>query len=154
MIKKVQDNAQGLYGCFDIYVNGKIHTRKKNTIMNTVLDQVIRCYLAESPDLEIKYLALGTGNTAVTNSDTQLDNEIFRTPITVQEETGVGVLKTEFIVLDTEAVAQIEEIGIFGGSSASASANTGTLISRILWSKNKTNSEELNIIRTDRVVRA
>jgi hypothetical protein len=98
-------------------------------------------------------MALGTGNTAITNTDTTLDTEIFRTPITLQEDVTTGEIVTTFTVLDSEAVGSLEEIGIFGGSTATASADTGTLISRILWSKVKTNSEEIEFRRTDKVVR-
>jgi hypothetical protein len=144
----------GIQGQFEIYVNGKLHQKIKNRIMNTVLQQMIRVYQGQNPDLEIKYLALGTSNTPITDTDTTLGNEIFRTAITEQNEVSLGTLRTEFVILDTEAVGLIKEIGLFGGSTATASANSGTLISRILWSKNKTNNEELNIIRTDKVVRA
>ena len=144
----------GASGKFDIYVNGKLEASISNRLMNAVLDDLAECYQGTAPDLEIKYLALGTGNTAVTNSDTTLDTEIFRTPVTSQTKTGTGAVQTDFVVLDSEAVASIEEVGIFGGASATASADTGVLISRILWSKVKTNSEELNIVRTDTISRA
>jgi hypothetical protein len=107
----------------------------------------------ETPDLEIKYLALGTSNTPVTVLDTKLGVEIFRTPIAAQSITAKGELTTEFIVLYNVAGGQIEEIGIFGGSTATSTADSGTLISRILWSKAKTNSEELNFRRIDRLSR-
>ena len=144
----------GVQGQFEIYVNGKLDKKIKNTIMDTVLDQFIEVYQAQSVDLEIKYLALGTSATTVTNTDTQLGSEIFRTPITEQIKAATGTLRTEFVILDTEGVGLIEEIGLFGGSTATSSADTGTLISRILWSKNKTSNEELNIIRTDTIIRA
>jgi hypothetical protein len=121
--------------------------------MDTVLEQLVGCFKGDSPDIEIFYLALGTGNTAVTDTDTTLDTEIFRTPISVQTDVDTGEILTEFIVLDSEAVGNIEEIGIFGGSTATASADTGTLISRILWSKIKTSSEEYTFRRTDKITR-
>lgn len=145
--------CNGVYGGYEIYINGKYLETVKNRIMNTVLDQFVGCYKGNSTDLEIFYLALGTGNTAITDTDTTLDNEIFRTQISTQTDVGTGEILTEFIVLDTEAVAQIEEIGIFAGSTATSSADTGTLISRILWNKNKTASEEITFRRTDKVVR-
>ena len=143
----------GIYGGYDIYINGVYSETIKNRIMDTVLEQLIACYKGDAPDLEIFYLALGTDNTAVTDSDTQLGAEIFRTPISVQSDVSTREILTEFIVLDVEAVASIEEIGIFAGSGCSAAANSGTLISRVLWSKVKTSSEEIAFRRTDKISR-
>lgn len=126
----------------------------KNKVMDNVLNQLIgSLHQGINPNIEIKYLALGTSNTPVTTSDTKLGNEIFRTPIINQELTATGELTTDFVVLDTEAVGSIREVGIFGGSTATSSLNTGILISRILWTKEKTSSEELNFKRIDRIGR-
>ena len=124
-----------------------------NRIMDAALDELIKVLQGLPVDLEIEYMALGTNNTAITNTDTQLGTEIFRTPPISETKTATGTLRTVFTVLDSEAVAQIEEIGIFGGSTAGAGANTGTLISRILWSRNKTANEEIQFTRTDRMTR-
>jgi len=142
----------GWEGTFIIECNGKKEVIK-NRVMNAALDELIKVLQGQSTDLEIKYLALGTSNTPVTDSDTQLGNEIFRTPYTTREKTNTGEITHKFVVLDTEAVGQIEEIGIFGGSTATSDPNTGVLISRILWSRNKTNSEEINFTRIDRITR-
>jgi len=153
MIEKI-----GWHGQFKILTKNKItgeikEETKFNRVMNEVLDQLSKVLQGDTPDLEIQYLALGTGNTAITDSDTTLDNEIFRTPYTLRSVTGLGILEHTFIVLDTEAVGSIKEIGIFGGSTATASADTGTLISRILWTKEKTNAEEIQFTRIDSVGR-
>lgn len=133
---------------------GEIKTEVvKNKIMDTVLSQLIGALQGNSPNLEIKYCALGTSNTPITVLDTKLGNEIFRTPIVSQSGTATGEVTTDFLVLATEAVGSIEEIGIFGGSTATSTKDTGTLISRILWSKTKTNSEELTIKRIDKILR-
>lgn len=140
-------------GKYDIYINKKFKESVKNRIMNTVLDQIIEAYQGVNPDLEIKYLALGTSNTSISDTDTVLGAEIFRTPIVTQSKTGTGEIQTDFTVLSTEAIGQIEEIGIFGGTSASGTVDTGTLISRILWSHDKTSSEEIAFKRTDKIIR-
>jgi hypothetical protein len=128
---------------------------KINRVMNTVLDKLIKTLQGDAPDLEIEYLALGTGSTAITDTDAALDTEIFRTPYTVRDDTtGNGIMEHTFVVLDTEAVATIEEIGIFAGAAAGAAADSGTLISRILWHKVKTASEEIQFIRTDTIERS
>jgi hypothetical protein len=125
----------------------------KNRIMDTVLSQLIGAMKASAPDLEIKYLALGDSSTAVTDTDTQLGNEVFRTAYATRTDGVTGELKHNFVVLDNEAVGTINEIGIFGGSTATSTANSGTLISRILWSRTKTPSEEIQFIRTDKIAR-
>jgi hypothetical protein len=143
----------GVMGSYDIYINGKYSETVKNRIMDAVLEKLVGVYKGDAPDLEMLYLALGTDNTAVTDSDLTLGNEIFRTPISSQSDTATGEILTEFIVLDSEAVGNIEEIGIFAGSTATASADTGTLVSRILWSKVKSSSEEITFRRTDKISR-
>lgn len=125
----------------------------KNKVMDSVLNKLIGVLQGTAPDLQIKYLALGTSNTAVTTNDTKLGAEIFRTAVVSQSATNTGEITTEFVILDNEAVGTIEEIGIFGGTTATLVADTGTLISRILWHKEKTNSEELSIKRIDKVGR-
>ncbi|WP_010249233.1 hypothetical protein [Acetivibrio cellulolyticus] len=125
----------------------------KNKVMDNVLNQLMGTLQGITPNLEIKYLALGTSNTAITTSDTKLGNEIFRTPISSQATGYIGELITDFVVLNNEAVGNIQEIGIFGGITATIVKDTGTLISRILWSKVKTNSEELNFKRIDKIGR-
>jgi len=140
-------------GTYDIYINGKLHETLHNTIMNYALDELVKSLQGITPNLQVKYLALGTANTAITNTDTLLGNEIFRTPISLQTKTSTGEVTTDFVVLKAEAVATIEEIGIFVGTSANASLNTGTLISRILWHHIKTDTEEINFKRIDRMVR-
>lgn len=149
----------GWQGIWNIQIKNKDtgqieETQIKNRVMNAALDELLKVLQGNTTDLEVAYLALGTSNTAVTDTQTQLGTEIFRTQLQSSSKTGTGELTSLFIVLDSEAVGQIEEIGIFGGSSASASANSGTLISRILWSRNKTASEEIQFTRIDRIVRS
>lgn len=125
-----------------------------NRVMNAVLNDFADSLTGSAVDLQIKYLALGTGNTAITDSDLVLDTEIFRTaPTSGPTLTGTGEVTTEFYVLDSEAIGQIEEIGIFAGSTATVSADSGILLSRILWSRNKTSSEEITFKRIDRIIR-
>lgn len=123
-----------------------------NKVMDSALNGLVKALSGDS-NIQIKYLALGTSSAAITNADTKLGNEIFRTPISNQELSGTGELTTDFIVLDSEAVGSIREMGIFGGSAATSTKDSGVLISRILWSREKTNSEEINIKRIDRIGR-
>jgi len=130
-----------------------IITKITNRVTDALLNELIESLQGTAPDIQIKYLALGTSNTPASNTDTQLGAEIFRTAVTAQTKTGVGELATDFTVLDVEAVGAIEEIGLFGGSTATAAANSGVLLSRILWHKVKTASEEITFRRIDKITR-
>jgi hypothetical protein len=136
-------------------VDGKITQETvKNRVMDSALDALANCLLGITPDFEVAYMALGTGNSPISDLDVTLNTEIFRTAPTVAPvKTNTGEITTEFTLLDSEAVATIEEIGIFCGSSATASANTGNLLSRILWRKVKTANEEISFKRIDKIQR-
>ena len=135
--------------------NGKIIEEKTiyNRVMNLALDEFIKV-LYDNPDMNIEYLALGTDNTAVADNQTKLVAEIFRCAYVSRTKTATGELTTVFVVNDSEAVATLEEIGIFCGSTASATVDTGTMSSRILWHRAKTANEEIQFTRIDRIVRA
>jgi hypothetical protein len=145
-------NQFGWKGIFKIKTKDRVEIIE-NTIMNAALAEMLKPLYGETPDLELLYLALGTDNTAVTNSDTKLGNEIFRTAFTSSSVTGIGELTSEAIVLEAEAVGTIEEIGIFAGSGASASVDSGLLVSRILWHREKTANDEIQFTRIDKLVR-
>ena len=147
-------------GVFEITIynldTGKL---KKKIVFNRVMDVGLNALadtlVGTTPDLEIKYLAVGTDNTLVTDNDAQLGAEIFRTPpVSGPLRTTVGQIETEFILLDSEAVGSLREVAIFVGATATGTANSGVLLSRILWSYEKTNSEEITIKRIDKIVMA
>ena len=65
-----------------------------------------------SLDAEIKFIAIGSDNTAPSSGDTTLGNETFRKAVTSQTAGGsVGVTITNLYVAPEEAVGTIEEIG-------------------------------------------
>lgn len=103
-------------------------------------------------DAEIKYVAIGSDNTAPSSGDTALGNETFRKQVTSQAAGGsVGVTLTNLYVAPEEAVGTIEEIGFFSGSTASATTDSGTLFARVLYSRTKTAVESIQIERTDTI---
>lgn len=132
-------------GIFEIVDSKGNRDVVENRVMDPVLDALVNVFKGTAPDLQIKYLAIGDGTTAVTNTDTQLVNERFRVQITAQTNPSTGRLKNSFTILANEAVFTWQEVGIFGGSTASSTANTGTLISRILYTKEKTNDLEVSV---------
>lgn len=128
----------------------------KNKIVDAALDNLIKPLWDNSAlDMMIRYFAVGTSNTAVQNTDTKLIAEYFRTPPTIASaKTNTGEVTTEFVLLATEANTQLEEIGIFCGATATGTADTGILLSRLLWSHFKTSSEEITFSRVDSLIRA
>ncbi len=109
-------------------------------------------------DGEIKVLGIGDDNTVPTTADTILGNEIYRKAITSFSEPGDGQLKTITYVSPAEAVGLIEELGWFAGALANPAwpggADSGIMISRILYHRNKTNLESIQVERTDSIAEA
>ena len=158
MIKHGIPDFLGWAGRFKILVreNGQIkeETEIKNRITNLALDAIINILDNLDPDLDIKYLAIGTDNTPLNDSDTQLGNEIFRTQFLTSVNSATGEFTTTFAVLDSEAVAVWEELAIFCGDGATITPNSGRMLSRVLYHRDKTGLEEIDFTRIDRVVRA
>ena len=125
-----------------------------NMIMNVALDELYKPLYGVTADLELKYLAIGTSATAVAPTQTALDTEVFRTTYQSLTTSSNQEVISNFIVIDSEAQVLIEEIGIFGGTSASGTTDSGTMISRILFTYDKTPTNiELQFQRTDKVQR-
>jgi hypothetical protein len=138
----------GWEGYFEITTNGQTELIK-NRVMNAAINQLADAFTGVAPNLQIKWLAVGTSNTPVTDDDTKLANEIFRTQaVTSPTRISTGQIETEFKILETEAIGTLREIGIFAGNATDVK-DSGTLISRILWNKEKTVNEEMTIKRID-----
>ena len=100
-------------------------------------------------DLEIKYMAVGDDNTAPTIADTTLGNETFRKARTSQSKPADAQQRYVQYIAPGEAVGVIEEFGWFAGAAAGAGADSGIMVSRVLYSRTKTALESLQIERTD-----
>lgn len=141
-------NIHGLYKFYSIK-DGKMKQvdEKNNLIMTNVFYRIARAFLGYTFNAYyyIGYCAIGDDATAVTASDTTLGNEEFRTAyVGLTNATSTTVNATFYITTD-DFVGDIEEVGVFGGSGATSSANTGNLISHVLWEYNKGATEELLI---------
>jgi len=126
-------------------------TNLKNLITSEGKNLLAEALRNSSTDCEIKYIAIGSDNTAPTTADTTLGNEIFRKAVTSQIAGGTGITITNLYVAPEEAVGTIEEIGFFSGSAATSTANSGILFARVLYSRTKTAVESIQIERTDTI---
>jgi hypothetical protein len=111
---------------------------------------LIRDALANGTSIEIKYLAWGSSNAALSVNQHTLGAEFGRKAVTAQVAGATGILDTTTYISPSEAnTPKIEEIGWFAGPTATAVANTGILVARVLYSKQKTNLESIQSSRTD-----
>lgn len=147
----------GWNGSFDIYIKQNDDWILDKTIKNTIMDNglnLLRDFLRGTvTDGQIKYIAVGTSSASISTSDTQLGAEVFRKAVYSKTATTTGALQTIAILTEAEAIYNIQEIGVFAGSTASTASNSGIMISRVLYSRNKTNLESIQIQRTDTIAR-
>lgn len=121
-----------------------------NRILDGALEEMAKALYDGSDDCVIKYLGLGTQTASVLNTTTSLGSETFRTYRSSITISNIGEVKTIFFIADTEAKFNIKELGIFAGSSATATVETGVLMSTIEWIYDKTSvTEEIQITRYD-----
>jgi len=145
-------NEYGWLGRFEIKTKNGIFILK-NRIMNNAIDELLKALSGNEPDIMLKYLAIGTGTTGLLNTQTQLENEVFRTPFITITKTGIGRLTSIATILDVDYDGPINEVGVFCGDSATTSADTGLMLSRVLWNYTKTATEEIQITRYDNIER-
>jgi hypothetical protein len=125
----------------------------KNLITNLAFDLFTDSLLGvvTADEWEIKYIGVGDDNTAPALTDTTLGNEVFRKALTSSDNPATGQASTTFYISPDEAVGQIEELGWFCGPLAGAGADSGTMIARLLYSRNKTALESIQVDRLDEI---
>lgn len=108
---------------------------------------LLRDSLSGANNPKLTYIALGSGMTAPLTSDTQLGAEFFRKAVTSYTTGGTGEILVTLYLSQTDAVGQdIEEVGIYGGSTATTAFNSGVLFARALFSHgNKSDTESINL---------
>ncbi len=97
----------------------------------------------------IQYLGIGDDDTAPALTDTTLGNETFRKITTARSKPADAQNLHTTYISPAEAVGTIKELAWFAGVTAGAGADTGIMISRALYSREKTALESLQIERTD-----
>lgn len=142
----VRDNEGNIIDCTKV---------EPNTIMDVGLDMMRDILSGAITNGEIKYIALGNSTANVTATQTTLGAEQFRKLVTSQtNQTGNGILLTTNVIEDTEATGfKTEEIGWFATTAATTASDTGVMIARVLYSRQKTNLESWTINRTDTFAR-
>src|SRR5712691_493381 len=105
---------------------------------------LLRNGMSGANDPRITYVALGTSNTAPTTGDTQLGAEVFRKAVTSYTNGATGeVLINMYLAPGDSVGSNIQEVGFWGGSSASGTANSGVLLARGLYSHTKLITESI-----------
>lgn len=84
-------------------------------------------------DTGLTYCAIGTNSTAPAAGDTTLGTEVQRAAVTVKSRT-INVVTYSTFFLSGDATYAIEEVGLFGHSTASGAADSGELFNRALLS--------------------
>ena len=105
-------------------------------------------YDGDGSEFEIKYFAFGTGSATPTQTDTQLDVEVYRKQVTQISADG-GTVTSVVSLGAAEGNYAIREIGVFCGPAATASANSGVMLSRALVNIEKNTNIVINIMRRD-----
>lgn len=117
-----------------------------NLYKNDVLTQLNS---GTTNDLQIKYLAIGTGTNPASPTDTQLQAEVFRVQPTSRAIT-TDYVQTIWVIPVQIGNFTYKEIGVFAGD-ATATLNSGMMISRVNVNIEKTESMEVTFIRRDYV---
>jgi len=137
----------------------------KNTITNLLFNlyrDALAGDLANILDMKIYHQAIDDDDgtilpLAVTN--TTLGNEVYRIPLTSDSKPAVGQYNTVFYLAPALGVGWIREVGWYAGIASldwggGAGKDTGTLIARVYWVRNKTDLESIQFERADYISEA
>ena len=132
-------------------INGNLldTTQFRNQVTNSALNFIANSLRTSTQDNEIKYMAWGSSSSTAEAADTLLSTEYGRKQITSQTSSNTGFCESVCYISPTEGVGTIAEIGWFAGSSATATADSGCMISRVLYARVKTALESITVTRTD-----
>ncbi len=132
------------YNYLPLWIQNRLPLGTRNAIVNKGREELAQVMIGASPNLA-NFIAVGTGTTAVTASDTALAtlsqydgaNDAKVTTSRSLKDLFTARLVTQFGT--AEANVNIREVGLFG------LANAGNMWARALITVNKTSSERLNI---------
>ena len=125
-------------------------THFHNKITDVGLNWFADCLRSSTRTIKILYMGYGSSNLAATSTSTTLSSETGRKIITSASSGTVGQCITICYLAPGEGTGSITEIGWFAGTSATATLNSGRLMSRTTaYSHTKTALESLTVTRTD-----
>jgi len=110
-------------------------------IENDALDLVRNALYGDVVDLEVNYFGLYDA----------LGNNVHWEQLTSRTKSTTGVFQTVWEALDTDGAIEIRSIKFYAG--ATSTPDSGTLISTVTYSKDKTNLESIQFNRTDTIGR-
>ena len=119
------------------------------TAGRSIIAEALSGGLSAIGDIEVNKTSLGSGSTAPDNADTTLETETFRKDVASATFVDNQLFLTAFYIA-AEAVGTHAEAGIH--INGTASADTGTLLSRVLISITKSASETLTVDYTFTIV--
>ena len=106
------------------------HIRKTHNLITTLgLSQIMAVFAGD--DTGPAYHAIGTGATATAIGDTTLTTEVSRRAVTSKIASGATLSVATFFPI-ANCTYDIAESGLFCGATASASVDTGVLITHYL----------------------
>lgn len=119
-------------------------------ITMTVTDDglnLVRDALSGANNAKLTYIAVGSGMTAPADGDTAMGNELFRKAVTSYTNNGTGGIIVTLYLSQSDAVGMdIEEVAVFGGSTASTTLGSGVLVARALFGHgSKSGTESINL---------
>lgn len=126
------------------------HHHVGNEIKNVGLDMVRDLLSGAVASGQIRYLAWGSSADANSPGQTKLVAEFGRKAITTYSNGLTGILYSTTYIGPTEATAhKVEELGWFAGVGATDDPDTGILVGRLLYSREKTALEAWQVVRSD-----
>ena len=152
----MQLEIKGAWDIVAVDLSGRVVWKKHIDNLLMAVNQSVRdallmgTYDADDPatDISIKYFAFGDGTSTPTVNDTRLASERYRKQVTQITNPQAGTVSSAVSLGTNEADFVITEIGVFGGA-ATSTANSGTLLSRVLVNIPNNSNIVLNIYRTD-----
>ena len=109
----------------DVIKTSKVH----NTVVNAGLNRVADL-IADVSDTGFGYMSIGTDNTSVTATDTELGTEVQRQAVTPTDE-GTGIIEYDkTFTFNSGDSYTIVEAGLFDSATASGS----TMLNRLTFS--------------------
>lgn len=149
---KIEWSANIKVTAFDLDGNIKDVQEFHNLLMSVGKDMFRDGLYGTVTDFKIKWLGIGDTITDPAVGQEALLGEFFRKAITSYAPGATGILVTTTYIAPYEAnTPRIEELAWFSGVDATDTPDSGIMISRVLYSREKTELESLQIERTDTI---